>query len=256
MVKYHASQWVIDPKVFQKTTYHTEYQDRVGDKAPDFVYKRMRNPPKNKSVGLQGGAKPYPTELGFKTTNMTDFVPEKSTLAPGYVKREPFQVKAVQVKLGTEDGMAFKQPVSHKHYDELDMRQSNVRGLRTDGLVKAGMRMTHIAPYNIVPGVGPEGAGSRYVFDAYQDSTNKFRDTRRFAKINNPDIPRGHSLNLLTGEVARHRAPPTADLNPRGSDRPPLFSLAQVRPPSPSRSTALRVTQGVRMGMSAAQKGG
>ena len=42
---------------------------------------------------------------------------------------------------------------------------------------------------------------NRNIFDAYQDHTNKFRDTRRFAKMNNPNIPSGHSLNILTGTV-------------------------------------------------------
>ena len=32
--------------------------------------------------------------------------------------------------------------------------------------------------------------------------TNKFRDTRRFARMNNPTIPRGAALNIITGEIA------------------------------------------------------
>lgn len=98
-------------------------------------------------------------------------------------------------------------------YDEVDMKASNVRGLGNDGLRKAGMKMTHIAQYNIVPGVGPDQAGSRYIFDAYRDESNKFRDTRKFAKMNNPDIPRGHSLNLLTG-ITHPATPPAFSLHP------------------------------------------
>ena len=58
--------------------------------------------------------------------------------------------------------------------------------------------------------------GPRYIFDAYRDETNKFRDTRRFAKMNNPTIPRGHALNLLTGEVEQNRKAPVMEMNPRG----------------------------------------
>ena len=142
--------------------------------------------------------------------------------------------------------MAYKTPFSHVHYDELDMKVSNVRGLRTDGLEKAGQRITLVAPYNIIPGVGSDEPGSRYVFDAYRDSTNKFRDTRRFAKMNNPDIPKGCFNNLITGEIQELKRPPPVLLNPRGEERPKLFTLSQVRPPSGG-GGASRVTQGLRM---------
>ncbi len=63
--------------------------------------------------------------------------------------------------------------------------------------------------------------------------TNKFRDTRKFAQMNNPRIPRGHGLNPLTGQVLAVPAPPSVELHPRDPLRPPLNSLAQVRPQTP-----------------------
>jgi hypothetical protein len=62
--------------------------------------------------------------------------------------------------------------------------------------------------------------------------TNKFRDTRRFAQMNNPRVPRGQALNPLTGRVLPVPVPPQPELCPRPHLRPPLCSLAQVRPPS------------------------
>ncbi len=40
------------------------------------------------------------------------------------------------------------------------------------------------------------------------DHSNKFRDTRRFAKMNNPRIPRDHTYNPLTGDIAPAKKPP------------------------------------------------
>ncbi len=64
--------------------------------------------------------------------------------------------------------------------------------------------------------------------------TNKFRDTRKFAQMNNPRVPRGQSLNPLTGQVLAVPAPPTVELYPRDPLRPPLNSLAQLRPHTPT----------------------
>jgi hypothetical protein len=65
---------------------------KIGDQAPEFTYKRTQGPPKNKSYGLQDSAHAYPTHLGFKSMYKCDFVPEKSTMAPGYEKTQSVKV--------------------------------------------------------------------------------------------------------------------------------------------------------------------
>ena len=114
--------------------------------------------------------------------------------------------------------------------------EANLELIRTwiDGLRAAGLPSTTLPYYNIAPGVGGDDPNQgRCVFDAFQDSTNKFRDTRRFAQMNNPRIPRGHAYNPLTGDVHRALKAPGVEMAPRDPLRPPpLSSLAQLRPPS------------------------
>lgn len=89
-----GSQWTIDPKIYVRPTFQTEYQAKTADHAPEFVYRRIKGTLNNKSVGLQQGVAPYPSSQGFHTTYKQDFVPDKSTLAEGYKKRTAFKVCA------------------------------------------------------------------------------------------------------------------------------------------------------------------
>mmetsp|Transcript_42492 Transcript_42492/g.101110 ORF Transcript_42492/g.101110 Transcript_42492/m.101110 type:complete len:231 (+) Transcript_42492:21-713(+) len=224
------SQWVIDPKVYIKPKYRTEYSSKTMDQAPNFLYKRVPPPDKNRSYGIQDPAgRKYPSTDQFKTTNSLTLLLDGTAGRPGYEKAEPFKVKEVQVQIGTGKGMAFTAPYSHHIHGEVDMRAANVRNQRTDGLMTAGDRGTKLPPWNPVPGVGGVTI-KRCVFDAYEDTTDKYRDTRRFARMNNPSIPRGTALNIITGQIQDVKAPPRIELNPRAPVRPHLNSLAQVRP--------------------------
>jgi len=63
--------------------------------------------------------------------------------------------------------------------------------------------------------------------------TNKFRDTRRFARMNNPMIPRGAALNIITGEIAEAcplPAPPSlSPLRSRGQQGKAVDQRCQQR---------------------------
>lgn len=227
------SQWVIDPKCFTKTVFKTEYSSRIADNAPEFVYKRLAPPEKNKSHSLTEGGHPFPPQDQFLTTFKRDYVLTGRAGQTGFKRVEPIKTKAVQVQLGDGKELAVSTTTSHACHREVDMRAANVRNLRKDGLPTAGNPNTIIPPYNIIPGVGGKEV-PRFVFDAYEDHTNKFRDTRKFAQMNNPRIPRGHSLNPLTGQVLSVPTAPTVELYPRDPLRPPLNSLGQVRAKTPT----------------------
>jgi hypothetical protein len=206
----------------------------VGRVAPNFVYKKVMPPEKNKSTPLNDGAIPYPPKEQFLSEYNAKLIAKKTAGQPGYQKAEPFKIKEVQIQLGTDKRLRVKEPSSHVMYQEPDMRAANVRNMRPDGLRAAGLPRTKLPYYNIVPGVGNDDPNAgRCIFDAYQDHTNKFRDTRRFAQMNNPRIPRSHSYNPLTGDVFSSKQAPKAELHPRDPlYPPPLASLGQVRPPN------------------------
>lgn len=188
-------------------------------------------PDKNKSTPLNDGATPFPPRDQFATTYARNMLLDKTAGQVGYEKRAAFKVKEVKVQLGADKKLHVTEPSSHSMHPEPDMRAANVRNLRQDGIRSAGLPGTRLPYYNILPGVGGEDPNQgRCVFDAYQDRTNKFRDTRRFAQMNNPRIPRSSSYNPLTGEVATAKQAPYVELFPRNPVRPPLASLAQVRP--------------------------
>lgn len=235
-------EWGIDPKVWQERTFKTEYSNRIGDTAPNFFYQKIRPPDKNKSHSLTAGAVPFPPKEQFTTLYAKEMLLNKTAGQPGYEKRESCRPKGVQVQLGRDNLLHVTQSSSHEMLREPDMRAANVRNMRTDGMVSAGLPSTNLPHYNIVPGVGNEDPSrGRCVFDAFTDHSNKFRDTRRFAKMNNPRIPRDHAYNPLTGDIAPAKKPPPVELYPRNPTRPPLASLGQVRPPE---SDAFHASQG------------
>ena len=189
-------------------------------------------PDKNKSHSLTDGALPFPPAEQFTSTYSRKMLPDRTAGQPGYEKRGAFKIKEVQIQLGADKKLHVTVPSSHVMHSEPDMRAANVRNLRDDGIRGAGLPRTRLPYYNIVPGVGGDDPNQgRCVFDAYQDHTNKFRDTRRFTQMNNPRIPRSNSYNPLTGEVAPSKQAPRTQLFPCNPVRPPLASLSQVRPP-------------------------
>ena len=191
----------------------------------------MMPPDKNKSTPLNDGATPFPPRDQFATTYARNMLLDKTAGQAGYEKRTAFKVKDVQISLG-DNKLHVTAPSSHVMHPEPDMRAANVRNLRQDGIRGAGLTGTRLPYYNIVPGVGGDNPSQgRCVFDAYQDNTNKFRDTRRFAQMNNPRLPRNSAYNPLTGEVATAKQAPYVELFPRNPVRPPLASLVQLRPP-------------------------
>ena len=202
--------------------------------APNFVFQKVMPPDKNKSTGYLDGATLFPPREQFTSEYREKLVADKTAGMPGYQKSVPFKVKEVQIQFSKDKQMQVIAPSSHVMYQEPDMRAANVRNLRSDGLRAAGLPSTTLPYYNIAPGVGGDDPNQgRCVFDAFQDSTNKFRDTRRFAQMNNPRIPRGHAYNPLTGDVHRALKAPGVEMAPRDPLRPPpLSSLAQLRPPS------------------------
>mmetsp|Transcript_14087 Transcript_14087/g.21923 ORF Transcript_14087/g.21923 Transcript_14087/m.21923 type:complete len:175 (+) Transcript_14087:1-525(+) len=171
----------------------------------------------------------FPAKETFSSNYMRDYLRDGTAGTEGFEKRKPFAVKKAQVEIGSGRNLLVSAPYSHDLHPEVNMRLANVRNTRRDGLKTAGLSNTVIPNYNIVPGVGGDTV-DKFVFDAYQHTTNKFRDTRRFAKMNNPTIPRGHVLNVLTGEVQAKPQAPRVEPNPRDPRRPPLNSLGQVRP--------------------------
>ena len=207
---------------------------RAWSAAPNFVFQKVMPPDKNKSTGYLDGATLFPPREQFTSEYREKLVADKTAGMPGYQKSVPFKVKEVQIQFSKDKQMQVIAPSSHEMYQEPDMRAANVRNLRSDGLRAAGLPSTTLPYYNIAPGVGGEDPNQgRCVFDAFQDSTNKFRDTRRFAQMNNPRIPRGHAYNPLTGDVHRALKAPGVEMAPRDPLRPPpLSSLAQLRPPS------------------------
>jgi hypothetical protein len=199
--------------------------------APAFVYRKHMPPDKNKSNSHTDGAVPFPPAEQFASTYSKKMLLDGTAGQPGYERTAAFKVKEVQIQLGDKK-LHVTVPSSHTMHPEPDMRAANVRNLREDGIRSAGLPRTRLPYYNIVPGVGGDDpAQGRCVFDAYQDHTSKYRDSRRFAQMNNPRIPRHFSLNPLTGEVAPFKQAPPAELFPVNPVRPPLASLAQVRPP-------------------------
>lgn len=147
------------------------------------------------------------------------------------------QVKNVQIQLGDKQ-FHVTAASSHVMHQEPDMRAANVRNLRNDGIRTAGLARTTLPYFNVVPGVGGDDPRQgRCVFDAFDANSNKFRDTRRFAQMNNPRIPRNNSYNPLTGAVAPTQQAPSVELFPRNPVRPPLASLGQMRPSAPDAVT-------------------
>jgi hypothetical protein len=162
---------VIDPKVYIKPTYKSEYISNVADKAPAFTYSRTRPPDKSKSqINLHDMSNPFPSTEVFRTIHKDRFVQDRTAGMPGYEKRQPFSVKEVQVDVGIGK-LHETVPVSHQVHREPDMRLANVRGLRDDGIRPAGRSraaMTTIPGYNIIPGVGGDSV-PRFVFDAFEE---------------------------------------------------------------------------------------
>mmetsp|Transcript_50707 Transcript_50707/g.158419 ORF Transcript_50707/g.158419 Transcript_50707/m.158419 type:complete len:251 (-) Transcript_50707:99-851(-) len=236
----------IDPKVWHATDFRSEYTMRIADQAPRFYYRRFTPPDKNKSHSLVEGGPSFPPSQQFQTSYSQSWKPDGTAGQPGFSRREIFKIGGTQTQFGDNNSLTFKEPFSHTVFTECDLRSVNVRNLRRDGIKPAGLKSTTLPYYNIIPGVGNEDPSrGRCVFDAFQETSNKFRDTRRFAQLNNPRIPRGHQLNPLTGEVPPSplllplpddpqllptRRPPPVDLFPQSRKKPPLSSLAQVRP--------------------------